>query len=167
VSQFLDGELDATTGESIEQHLEVCESCAQFADFARGLQFSLWIEPMLDPPPSPSVPTLLRKAPPERARPRPGKGRLAVLAVCLALLVGGIGVARDEGYRSMPATAALSLPPVLASRTLDPDYIPYLRRSYPLGVPERDVAGTFAEKSLFFETPMTPWDEYHYRPERL
>lgn len=38
---YLDGELDAATGEDIERHLEVCRGCFSRAEFERRLKSRL------------------------------------------------------------------------------------------------------------------------------
>ncbi|GAB4254168.1 MAG: hypothetical protein Kow00129_15190 [Thermoleophilia bacterium] len=87
-------------------------------------------------------------------------GTAVAVAMLLAVFVWGFG---EQPARE---TQTLALPQVLAGRTLDPSYVPYLEQRLGSGK-IMIAAGTADEKLLFFESPMSFHEEFHYRPEEL
>ncbi len=93
--------------------------------------------------------------------------RAAVSLAAAAILVIS-GLASDPPWQSEPATnhMAIAIPQVLLARNLDPAYVPYLQRKVG-GSGIKIRPGTADEKLLFFESPMSFYEEYHFRPEGL
>ncbi len=94
--------------------------------------------------------------------------RRAAVSLAAASILVITGLASDPPWQSEPATnhMAIAIPQVLLARNLDPAYVPYLQRKVG-GSGIKIRAGTADEKLLFFESPMSFYEEYHYRPEGL
>ncbi|GAB4255222.1 MAG: hypothetical protein Kow00122_13480 [Thermoleophilia bacterium] len=169
-SSAVDGEIHELEAYSLERHLRSCPCCREFRDFV--LRTGL----------------LVRQSPPPPLARRPVEGRVLARAAggrdrswwksrrllggAAGSLAAGILLGSAVGLRvggeGVAAPAELPLPRVTAARTLDPSYVPYLSR--PLAVAwDAGVIrpGTADEKRLFWVTPMSRYDEAHYRPERL
>lgn len=169
VSSAIDGEVDDLERALAERHLRACPRCTEFREFALSAGEVM----RKDQSPSRTCAVdgrALRRAAGRSSRRRRLTGGLVTAvgaSLMLGFLLGGSGVLR-LGADRQARTHELALPRVVAARTLDPSYVPYLKRplvaSWDAGVIK---AGTADEKRLFWVTPMSRFEESHYRPERL
>ena len=98
-------------------------------------------------------------------------GATLAAALSLGAVIGGMGVwtlTRDAGEPQMRDGFSVTLPRVVAPRTLDPG----ATVEEPLSIltawaPPREVENTFDEKAMFWVTPMSDFERVHFRPEQL
>ena len=184
ISVCCDDEATHLERAAVRQHVSRCAGCAEFGELVRRVEMVQRgpVESALEPAVrGRDLAAVVRAKTARHGRSRrPWFARAALggsLAAALVLVVVGWWVRVGDGWVTAARTTAsaesrsavaLVLPRVSASRVLDPSYTPYLGRDYPvLTAVKRSVVGTPDERWMFFETPMSRFDELHYRPEQL
>jgi predicted anti-sigma-YlaC factor YlaD len=184
ISVCYDGEATHLERAAVQQHVSRCEGCAEFQALVARVEAAQ--RESIEAVPQPAIrgrelATVVRAGTvPRGSSRRPWFARVALggsLAAALVLVVIGWWVRVGDGWMASAWTAptgesrsavTLALPRVCAPRVLDHGYTPHLGRDYSvLTAVKRNVAGTPDEQWMFFETPISGFDEYHYRPEQL
>lgn len=184
MSALLDGEADDLQRARVERHLRSCERCREFQRVSGRTRAVVRRESAAAGPalrPEECARTAARLAVAVRAsggsRRRSDSWRSVVVgatvaaALSLGVLLGGVGVwtlTQDAAESRPPVAASVTLPRVVAPRTLDPGTIVEEPVSVLTAwVPPRSVENTFDEKRMFWVTPMSHFERVHFRPEQL
>ncbi|MHB0979316.1 MAG: zf-HC2 domain-containing protein [Thermoleophilia bacterium] len=182
LSALVDGEVDDLQRARVERHLRSCTRCRDFRRFSsrtqtlvRGPRAASGLVPAPREHAHTAALLAIAVKASGRRRQRSDSWRSVVVgatlaaALSLGAVIGGLGVWTLTREAAEPeGLAVLTLPRVVASRTLDPGVVV----EEPVSIltawaPPRRVENTFDEKAMFWVTPMSHFERVHLLPEQL
>jgi predicted anti-sigma-YlaC factor YlaD len=160
---------------ALRRHLRTCTECRGFARVVDEMKWAA-----SDPQPIPPCPQLgedlaaavttarmaWRRSWWGRALRPALSGALAVTTLVVLLgWWGHVGMSPAAAPSSSARNAVAAAPDLMLPQKLDPSYVPYLKQKRSLlAATYKDPSGTWNERLMYRETPMSWYDEVHYRP---